>query len=109
MSIVTGMTGFKGRVHVHYASPVHGTFEDADELALEIDRVIVAGMEVFPTQATAARELGFEPIPETREWLPAVEAAFTARTSDCPPEERRLLLEGYGNLIRNRAELEIGV
>jgi 1-acyl-sn-glycerol-3-phosphate acyltransferase len=108
MSIVTGMTGFKGRVHVHYAPPIRGVFEDADALADEVDRAIVAGLEVFPTQAAAARELGFGPIPETREWLPAVEAAFTERIGECPPEERRLLLEGYGNLIRNRAELGIG-
>jgi 1-acyl-sn-glycerol-3-phosphate acyltransferase len=104
-SILEGMQGFKGRVHVHFAAPVRGDFQDSDELALAIDRDIVMGLEVFPTQAEAARQLGFEPVPETRPWLLEVRSAFEARLADVPADERGYLLAGYGNLIRNRAEL----
>ena len=107
-SIIEGMTGFKGRVHVHYAPPMRGPFETAEDLARAVDRAIVGGLRVYPTQAQAAGELGFGPIPEPGPWIPEVKAAFDAHLAECPEAERPFLLAGYGNLIRNRAELGIG-
>lgn len=108
-SIIEGMTGFKGRVHAHYGAPLRGTFETSDELATALDRQIVTGLKVYPTQAEAARRLGYSPVPEPGPWLPEVQAAFDERLARCPDAERRFLLEGYGNLIRNRNELGIDV
>ncbi|MEM8766214.1 MAG: 1-acyl-sn-glycerol-3-phosphate acyltransferase [Pseudomonadota bacterium] len=104
-SIIVGMTGFKGRVHVHYGAPMQGAFEDGDALALALDKEIVGGLRVFPTQAAAATRLGFEPVPPTPDWLPEVKASWEARLVSCPEFERTQLLASYGNLIRNRAEL----
>jgi len=104
-SIVRGLTGFKGRVHLHFGAPLDGQPADADELALQIDRAIVGGLRVFPTQADAAGRLGLAGIPEAGEWLPRVRMEFESRLADCPEEERQSLLSGYGNLIRNRNEL----
>jgi 1-acyl-sn-glycerol-3-phosphate acyltransferase len=107
MSIIDGMTGFKGRVHVTFCPRMQGQFETSEELALAIDRAIVGGLRVFPTQAAAATSLGYGPVPETDAWLPEVRAPFEERISSCPEEERPFLLAGYGNLIRNRAELGV--
>ncbi len=107
LSIVSGMTGFKGRVHVHFSEPMQGVFEDSDDLALALDRAIVGGLEVFPTQAWAAGELGLDGIPNTAGWLPDGRSEFVERVDGCPEEERPYLLASYGNLIRNRAELGI--
>ena len=103
-SIVEGMTGFKGRVHLHFASPLEGAFADADAVANAIDREIVTGLRVFPTQLQAARELGIAAQCEAPEPLPKVEAQFTERFATCPADERPYLLAGYANLLRNRAE-----
>jgi hypothetical protein len=105
LNIVRGMTGYKGRVHLHFSEPMIGHYPKAEDLAFAIDKKIVGGLRVFPTQARAARELGLEPVPETGEWLPRVKASFETRLLDCPAEERNELLNGYGNLIRNRHEL----
>jgi 1-acyl-sn-glycerol-3-phosphate acyltransferase len=106
-SIIEGMTGFKGRVHLHYSEPLKGDFETAEDLATALDRAIVGGLKVYPTQAEAARRLGFGDVPEAGSWLPDVKETFDAQLAGCPEQERPFLLSGYGNLIRNRAELGI--
>ncbi len=106
-SIIEGMTGFKGRVHVHYSAPLAGDFETAEDLAAALDRAVVGGLKVYPTQAEAARRLGFENVPDAGPWLPEVQAAFEAQLSSAPAQDQPFLLAGYGNLVRNRTELGI--
>jgi len=104
-SIVRGLTGFKGRMHLHFSPVCSGTPADADELALLIDKAIVAGLRVFPTQAAAAEELGLNHVPDAGDWLPEVRNVYVETLAACPEQERDRLLMGYGNLIRNRNEL----
>jgi len=106
-SIVHGLLGFKGRMHLHFSAPVKETVADADELAAIVDKAIVAGLQVFPTQAAAARELGIEGVPDAGDWLGDVQQAYQQRLSSAPADELPQLLAGYGNLIRNRNELGI--
>ena len=106
-SIVHGLLGFKGRMHLHFSPPLDAEVEDADALAELIDQAIVAGLRVFPTQAAAARDLGWSPVPASGDWLPEVQSAYQQRLAQCPASERETLLAGYGNLIRNRNELGI--
>jgi len=106
-SIVRGLTGFKGRMHLHFSPPMQGEPEDADELAQALDRAIVAGMRVFPTQAAAAEELGLKNVPDAGDWLPEVRNQYVDTLAGCPSAERDRLLSGYGNLIRNRNELDV--
>lgn len=103
-SIVEGMTGFKGRVHLNFAAPLAGEFSDADAVARAIDREIVTGLRVFPTQLQAAVELGVGQPCEAPDPLPEVEAEFADRLEHCPEDEQPYLLAGYANLLRNRAE-----
>jgi hypothetical protein len=104
-SIVRGLTGFKGRMHLHFSPVVSGEPEDADALALMIDRAIVGGLRVFPTQAAAAEEMGLGNVPDAGDWLPEVRNIYVDSLAACPEKERDRLLSGYGNLIRNRNEL----
>jgi hypothetical protein len=106
-SIVHGLLGFKGRMHLHFSAPVKETVADADELAAIVDKAIVAGLKVFPTQAAAARELGIDGVPDAGDWLGDVQQAYQQRLSSAPAEELPQLLAAYGNLIRNRNELGI--
>ncbi len=106
-SIVRGLLGFKGRMHLHFSDPIKADVADADELAKLVDRAIVAGLTVFPTQAAAARELGMTHIPEAGSWPVKVQQAYAQRLETCPPDYRPALLASYGNLIRNRNELGV--
>ncbi len=101
-SIVEGIVGYKGRVHLCISPAVTGEFEDAEGLAREIDQAIVGGLKVFPTHLRAACELHERPPENLGDELPEVSAAFDERLEACPEEERPFLLAGYGNLLRNR-------
>ena len=47
-SIITGVTGRKGRVHLSVGPAFSGTFNDADSVAAEIDRQIARGYRSVP-------------------------------------------------------------
>jgi hypothetical protein len=106
-SIVRGLLGFKGRMHLHFSAPVKAEVADADELAAVIDRAIVGGLRVFPTQAAAAQEIGLPHVPDAGSWPIKVQQAYAQRLESCPSEYLPALLASYGNLIRNRNELGV--
>ena len=101
-SLVEGMLGFKGRVHVHFGGRVAGGFESAEPLAAEVDRRIVGGLRVFPTHLQAARRLGLQGLPPPGASHARADAAFDAQLRDCPPPHLDFLLNQYANLVRNK-------
>lgn len=108
VSIVTGITGYKGRVHLAFGEPLEGPFTDPDAVARAIDAQIVANLKIFPTHREAARLLGDtaaaagepdgEPDPSGERAL----AAFRARVAETPEPYRPFLLAQYANVLRNR-------
>jgi len=52
-SIVSGITGQKGRVHVHFGKLVDNQFSNAKEVSAFIDKEILAGYETFSTSSIA--------------------------------------------------------
>jgi 1-acyl-sn-glycerol-3-phosphate acyltransferase len=106
-SMVDGIIGYKGRVHIRVGAAVHGAFDEPAALARSLDRVIVGGMRVFPTHVAAARRLGIESPDSGQSPVPRVMRLFQARIEACPPQELPYLLAGYGNLVRNRRTLGI--
>jgi hypothetical protein len=106
-SMVDGIMGYKGRVHLKFSKPLTGDFEDAEAMARALDRAIVDGLRIFPTHLEAAKRLGM-PVPEQRlAALPKVTTLFRGRIETCPAEELPFLLASYANLLRNRAELQL--
>ncbi len=101
-SIVEGMLGFKGRVHLHFGPPLEGGFDSPEALADAIDREIVEGLKVFPTHVEAARRLGDEALPDTVSPHAKVQAAFQEQISACPTAQQPYFFQQYANLIRNR-------
>jgi len=59
-SIITGVTGRKGRVHLSVGEAFVGDFIDADSVAAEVDRQIAFGYRLFPTHFMAARLAGLK-------------------------------------------------
>lgn len=56
-SIVNGITGQKGRVHIHFGEVLATEFSNAKEVAGHIDQQILQGYESFPTGTVAAEML----------------------------------------------------
>jgi 1-acyl-sn-glycerol-3-phosphate acyltransferase len=107
-SLVEGITGYKGRVHVRVGQPLQNGFADSDEMAAAVDRAIVGGMRVYPTHVLGARRAsGSDAICRDSDLppLPRVMRAFESRLAACPAAELPFLLDGYGNLLRNRRDL----
>ena len=101
-SIVEGMLGFKGRVHLHFGERVEGEFADAEALACEIDRHIVSGLKVFPTHLQAARLAGLDDLPVGEPEDARITAVFAGQFENCPAPHRDFLFAQYANLVRNK-------
>jgi hypothetical protein len=94
-SVTAGVVGHKGRVHIHFGTPLAGPFADAEAVAVAIDRQVLAGFHLFPTHQWAAAQTGVEGV--TAPSLPRMEARIAA----CPPEFRDALLCQYANPVRS--------
>lgn len=55
-SIVKGITGHKGHVHVAFGDPIDGDFDTPEALAQEIDRQIISNYYLHPSNLLAAGE-----------------------------------------------------
>ncbi|MEM9622604.1 MAG: 1-acyl-sn-glycerol-3-phosphate acyltransferase [Pseudomonadota bacterium] len=107
-SIVMGVVGDKGRVHLHFGERITGPIDAPEEAAALIDQAIVSGMRVFPTHVHAAAELGlteYADIQPAVQPVPEVMQKFAAQIAACPDAEKEFLLVQYANLLRNRGDL----
>ncbi len=96
-SMAKGIFGFKGRVHVSFGARVEGAFEQAEDLADHIDRMIVGGLKTYPTQVLA--------LDGCAELDPRVRKAFDKTLDGCPREHRKFVLMQYANQLRHKRDL----
>ncbi len=107
-SIVRGITGQKGRVHVAFGQPLVGDLSSADRVAEVLDKAIATLYVQHPTNAYAYQLLtGKAPRiavgPELKlfdaEAGARVQTAFDARLQQCPSAYRERFLQGYANPV----------
>jgi len=117
-SIALGITGYKGRVHIHFGTPPETLPEDAKQLAAEIDRQILGNYRLFPVHYLAyAMHAGRDPglqVPEAAQLFPAdevarAEAEWQKRLAACPEEQRPYLVLQYANPVRNQYRVKAGL
>lgn len=94
-SIVQGIVGQKGRVHVAFGDPIQGEFDNADQLASEIDRQIYTNYHLFPTNLLAAGQ--------TLDDHQADAEAFAQHIAAVPPELKDIVLSMYAKPVENSA------
>ncbi|MEQ8692629.1 MAG: 1-acyl-sn-glycerol-3-phosphate acyltransferase [Pseudomonadales bacterium] len=109
-SIVMGMMGQKGRIHIHVSDPISGEYDSPKALAHKIDEGVISGMRVFPTHVQAAKLMGdIDLEPAACEVNEKSLAIFNDELCSMNEAMRPYYLMQYGNLLRNRAEIGVGV
>ena len=102
-SIVAGIVGFKGRVHLNFADPICSDFDNVEALAKEIDRRIADGIQPYPTYLESENRLiGVENVDGLRG---KVAHAFEETFAQLPEDQRPFFLLQYANQIRNKREM----
>ncbi|WP_054058551.1 MULTISPECIES: 1-acyl-sn-glycerol-3-phosphate acyltransferase [Pseudomonas] len=118
VSIAKGITGYKGRVHVNFAAPLSGAFEDTKVLAQEMDRQILGGYRLFPVHYLAyAQWSDADPqlqVPKAAELFPAEELnkareQWQSRLDACPAEHQPYLVQQYATPVRNQYRVKAGL
>ena len=95
-SIVLGITGNKGHVHIGFGTPIEGSFETPEELAAEIDRQIHANYHLHPSNLAAAGESSD----------PAAVSALDARLVQVGDAAREIMRNMYANPVFNQHKVE---
>lgn len=99
ISMARGMKCQKGRVHMTIGKPLNGDFEDANDVAREIDRQIHLGYKLWDTNLFAYSYL--ENDNRFSSELSGFDGdAFLARFSHLSPNVRDFVLNSYANPVR---------
>jgi len=99
-SIVRGIVGQKGHVHVAFGSPLQGEFSDADEVAKEIDAQIYKNYYLHPSNFIAAKQI-------TKEITASDKLAFERHLQAIKPELQDRVITMYANPVNNHASVKI--
>lgn len=94
-SIVAGIVGFKGRVHVSLGKPLSGDYDSPEELAQAIDQAIHSQYRLFPSNLLAAGQADGVTADERQR--------FEARLALMPSELRETVRAMYAKPVENRA------
>lgn len=102
-SIITGVTGRKGRVHLSIGPAFSGANSDAESIAAEIDRQIARGYRLFPTHFLAAKLAGI-PCKQPAERSDALKE-FEQRLASTSADLRAHIVAQYANPVARALEL----
>ncbi|MCG9641292.1 1-acyl-sn-glycerol-3-phosphate acyltransferase [Vibrio sp. Isolate34] len=93
-SIIQGIIGNKGRVHVGFGQVIDQDFDTPEALAEEIDRQIHENYKLFPVNLLAADK-------EDESITAAVKQEFEEKLSSLPKGARQYLIDSYANPVKN--------
>lgn len=106
LSLVQGLNGQKGRVILRLGKPLDGEFQNADEVASEIDRQIISNLQLFPINYWAMSKLDLPEYESLSHRVPTIQKkellTLTKRLKSCPREYRSYWLRMYANPVLHR-------
>lgn len=102
-SMVKGLLGEKGRLHLALAPRLGGGLKDVKAAVEALDRAIIGAHELMPTNLAALELMHGEREPELTE---KDRQAFQARLETIPAEHRAILIQMYANPALNKRRLE---
>ncbi|MGL5949169.1 MAG: 1-acyl-sn-glycerol-3-phosphate acyltransferase [Aeromonas sp.] len=94
-SIITGIMGQKGRVHIAFGAPIRAGFSDANQLAELIDNAVWQNYRLWPSHRLAAGQAA--------DCSASEQAAFAARLAEVPSELRERWRAMYAKPVENAA------
>lgn len=109
-TIVKGLNGQKGRIQVNFGEPIATVYENADDLAAEIDRQIHSHYQLFPSNIIAWQMQG-DRDDKTLSYLKAqwpdenwIEAKilFESHISTIPSVHRQIAIDAYAAPVDNQ-------
>lgn len=115
-SIATGISGYKGNVHIHFGEVLKSNLEDADIVAAWLDKQIIDGYVLHPSNYFAYEKLyGDSPegiyssrrIPFNAHAMSKERREFEERFSTVPVELREKWLQAYANPIISKQEFAL--
>ena len=92
-SIVNGITGYKGRIHVKVGDVITDDFETPDELAAHIDRFIHQNYHLFPSNLVAAGDDSLVSVEDKEK--------FACRLKGIPQPEQEFVTRYYAAPVNN--------
>ncbi len=98
-SIVQGIVGEKGHIHVSFGDVIEHSVESVEELAKELDKQIHNLYHLYPINLLAAGVEDDSITDEVREQL-------QTKLNRLPKEAHPYLLDAYANPVRNNTNLE---
>ncbi|WED24331.1 1-acyl-sn-glycerol-3-phosphate acyltransferase [Vibrio sp. JC009] len=98
-SIVQGIVGYKGRVHVAFGDVIDHSFDSPEALAEEIDKQIHALYKLFPINLLAANQQDDSVSEETR-------IALNSKLDSLPEGAKKYLIDMYANPVYRKLELD---
>lgn len=99
-SIVTGITGYKGDVHIAFGKPLEGEFEDAGSVAQEIDSQILNNYLLHTSNYVAAESMHPEMnFAQQNNKDQIKRSAFMERLASCDTELHEIFLTMYANPV----------
>lgn len=102
-SIVTGIVGQKGDVHIAFGEPLQGLFNDAEQVAEVIDQQILANYRLHTSNYTAAHKL-YPDLDIPADNIDAAKhSAFMERLQTCDSKLQDFYLQMYANPVLQRA------
>lgn len=110
-SIARGITGFKGRVHLAFGTPLDSEFENTDEITESLDKAILSNYCLQLTNCFAYEILnGSSPkvlVGKNNELFTELDCneereKFKSRLASIDPEHRDIFLSGYANPVSDR-------
>ncbi len=96
-SIVAGITGFKGNVHVHFGEVVEEGIEDPSELAKAIDHQIITNYKLHASNLIAAGQTEGISDEKLRE--------FDSRFDDLTEQQKEIAIQTYAKPYWNYQQL----
>ncbi len=110
-SMLLGIVGYKGRVHISLSAPLTNKTNDLEDICGEIDKRIVSNLREFPTHSESAQRLSLTDQSFQGLASPSSEQsshALKTMLQDldlCSVEERPFYLLQYANLLKNKRDL----
>lgn len=119
-SIMKGLTGYKGHVHVHFGRPITDAEDNPKAFAARIDHEMHANYHLHSSNLVAYQQRSIHPqshstddsvsdsVVTAETWSPAdieaAEAEMERRLSACEPAARPYLLDMYANPVVSALE-----